>query len=215
MARRRLAEPAGRLHGPARRSARAYSQATFRVREFLAKNHVPFIWFDLEADPQVKQLLKQFEVSRSRHPRGRLGPQVAAVQPLQSPTGGCSGPVPAGGAGRCTTWSWSGPAPRGWRRRSTVPRRDYAPWFWTASRPAARPAAACASKTTWAFPQASPVCNWLNEPSRRPKVRSAPARRHSSSSVQFKNAFTVLQLDGGKMVTTQCMLIATGAEYRS
>ena len=37
-----------------------YSQDTFRVRDFLAKNRVLFTWLDLEADPQVKQLLKQF-----------------------------------------------------------------------------------------------------------------------------------------------------------
>ena len=31
-----------------------YSQDTFRVRDFLAKNRVPFTWLDLEADPQVE-----------------------------------------------------------------------------------------------------------------------------------------------------------------
>jgi thioredoxin reductase (NADPH) len=37
-----------------------YSQDTFRIRDFLAKNRVLFSWLDLEADPQVKQILAQF-----------------------------------------------------------------------------------------------------------------------------------------------------------
>ena len=42
-----------------------YSQDTFRIREFLSKNRVPFKWLDLEADPQVNQLLKQFGVTEA------------------------------------------------------------------------------------------------------------------------------------------------------
>ena len=45
-----------------------YSQDTFRVRDFLAKNRVPFTWLDLEADPQVKQLLERFGVSEADTP---------------------------------------------------------------------------------------------------------------------------------------------------
>ena len=32
-------------------------KGTLRVREFLARNLVPFTWMDLEDDPQVKQFL--------------------------------------------------------------------------------------------------------------------------------------------------------------
>ena len=45
-----------------------YSQDTFRVRDFLAKNRVPFTWLDLETDPQVEQLLKQFGVTEADTP---------------------------------------------------------------------------------------------------------------------------------------------------
>ena len=33
---------------------------TLRVRDFLAKNRVLFTWVDVETDPQVDRLLKQF-----------------------------------------------------------------------------------------------------------------------------------------------------------
>ena len=39
-----------------------YSQDTFRIRDFLSKNHVIFTWIDLETDTQVGELLKQFHV---------------------------------------------------------------------------------------------------------------------------------------------------------
>ena len=39
------------------------SRDTFRVRDFLAKNRVPFTWLDPEADPQAKELLKRYHAS--------------------------------------------------------------------------------------------------------------------------------------------------------
>src|SRR5262249_52764094 len=45
-----------------------YSQDTFRVRDFLAKNRVLFTWVDVETEPQVDRLLKQFGVSEADTP---------------------------------------------------------------------------------------------------------------------------------------------------
>src|SRR5271157_5490929 len=45
-----------------------YSQDTFRVRDFLAKNRVLFTWVDLETDPQVDRLLKEFFVTEADTP---------------------------------------------------------------------------------------------------------------------------------------------------
>src|SRR5581483_7506599 len=45
-----------------------YSADTFRVRAFLAKNRVLFTWVDVENDPQVDRLLKQFGVTEADTP---------------------------------------------------------------------------------------------------------------------------------------------------
>ncbi|MGA8028181.1 MAG: cyclic nucleotide-binding domain-containing protein, partial [Bryobacteraceae bacterium] len=45
-----------------------YSPDTFRVRDFLAKNRVLFTWVDLESDPQVDHLLKEFGVTEADTP---------------------------------------------------------------------------------------------------------------------------------------------------
>ena len=45
-----------------------YDRDTLRLRDFLAKNRVPFTWIDLENDFATDKLLKQFEVSRDNLP---------------------------------------------------------------------------------------------------------------------------------------------------
>ena len=67
MARRQLLRESGKFTG-LRVIGSRYSQDTFRIRDFLAKNQVPFTWLDLEADPQVKQLLQRFGVSEADTP---------------------------------------------------------------------------------------------------------------------------------------------------
>jgi thioredoxin reductase (NADPH) len=45
-----------------------YSPDTFRVRDFLSRNRVLFTWVDLETDPEVDRLLKQFSVTEADTP---------------------------------------------------------------------------------------------------------------------------------------------------
>jgi thioredoxin reductase (NADPH) len=45
-----------------------YSRDTHRLREFLARNKVPFTWIDLENDPQVNALLAQLSIIADETP---------------------------------------------------------------------------------------------------------------------------------------------------
>src|SRR5436305_5056310 len=45
-----------------------YSADTFRIRDFLAKNRVLFTCLDVETDPQVDRLLKQFGITEADTP---------------------------------------------------------------------------------------------------------------------------------------------------
>jgi thioredoxin reductase (NADPH) len=67
IARRQLLHESGNFTGPRVIGSR-YSQDTFRVREFLTKNRVPYTWLDLEASPEVDALLKQFGLSEADTP---------------------------------------------------------------------------------------------------------------------------------------------------
>jgi thioredoxin reductase (NADPH) len=45
-----------------------YSADTFRVRDFLARNRVLFTWVDLESDPEVARMLKDFGLTEADTP---------------------------------------------------------------------------------------------------------------------------------------------------
>ena len=58
-----------------------FSTDTFRIRDFLARNRVPFTWLDLENDPQVALLLKNFGVSEADTPVVIWGRKVILRNP--------------------------------------------------------------------------------------------------------------------------------------
>jgi thioredoxin reductase (NADPH) len=45
-----------------------YSRDAFRIRDFLAKNRIPFVWLDVEADPDVDRLLGRFGLTLADTP---------------------------------------------------------------------------------------------------------------------------------------------------
>jgi thioredoxin reductase (NADPH) len=45
-----------------------FSRDTWRIRDFLTKNQMPFAWLDLEDDPEVRRLLERFGVSEADTP---------------------------------------------------------------------------------------------------------------------------------------------------
>ena len=58
-----------------------YSPDTFRVRDFLSKNRILFTWIDLETDPNVDRLLKQFGVTESDTPVVAFGSMLLLRNP--------------------------------------------------------------------------------------------------------------------------------------
>src|SRR5262245_14719056 len=67
LARRQLLRDSGVFTG-LRVIGAAAAPDTFRVRDFLNKNRVPFAWLDPEADPKVQQLLDHFQVGAAETP---------------------------------------------------------------------------------------------------------------------------------------------------
>ncbi len=57
------------------------SQDTFRVRDFLAKNRIPFTWIDLDSDPAVKKLIAQFQVNETETPVVAWGTELVLRNP--------------------------------------------------------------------------------------------------------------------------------------
>jgi thioredoxin reductase (NADPH) len=191
-----------------------YSPDTFRVRDFLAKNRVLFTWTDVEADPHVDRLLKQFGVSEAdtpvvacgrmlllRNPSNReLADAIGIRRPLEQAVydlaivgGGPAGLAAAvyGASEGLRTVVLERLAPGG-QAGSSMRIENYLgfPTGLTGSELAGR-AVLQANKFGARITVPTPV-----------------------KGLTFDQAYPVLQLDGGETVTAKCLLIATGAEYR-
>ena len=80
IARRQLLRESGNFIG-LRVIGSRYSQDTFRIRDFLAKNRVLFTWLDLEADPQVNHVLTQFGFTPADTPVVAWGSKLLLRKP--------------------------------------------------------------------------------------------------------------------------------------
>ena len=191
-----------------------YSADTFRVRDFLAKNRVLFTWVDVETDPQVDRLLKQFGVTEAdtpvvacahklmlRNPSNReLADVVGIRQPLEQtvydlavvgggPAGLAAAVYAASEGLRTVVLEQTAP---GGQAGSSMRIENYLgfPLGLTGSELAGR-----------AVLQANKFGASLSVPT--------PVTR-----LEFEEAYPVLRLEDGEAVAAKCLLIASGAEYR-
>lgn len=191
-----------------------FSRDTFRVREFLAKNHMPFTWLDLEADPHVKQLLERFGMSEADTPavawgrklllrnpsdrqlaealglRRRLDHEVYDLVVVGAGPAGLAAAVYGASEGLSTVVLES-TAPGGQAGRS-MRIENYLgfPTGITGSELAER-AVVQANKFGALLPVGTQVIG-----------------------LKFDNGRAVLHLDGDEELGARCLLIATGADYR-
>ena len=190
-----------------------YSQDTFRIRDFLAKNHVLFTWLDLENDPAVAKVLEQFGVTEAetpivacahmlllRNPSNReLADEIGIRHPVEQTVYDLAivGSGPAGLAAAVygaseglRTVVLERTAPGG-QAGSSMRIENYLgfPTGITGSELADR-AVLQAEKFGANLSIATPV------------VR-----------LKFDNKLSVLELEDGENVIAKCLLIATGAEY--
>src|SRR6266403_1961485 len=191
-----------------------YSQDTFRIRDFLAKNRVLFTWLDLEGDPLVAKTLEQFGVSEAdtpivacahclllRNPSNReLAEAIGIRRPVEHTVydlavvgSGPAGLAAAvyGAAEGLNTIVLEHTAPGG-QAGSSMRIENYLgfPTGITGSELADR-AVLQADKFGAQISVPTPVMN-----------------------LTFDKAYSVLELEDGETVAAKCLLIATGAEYR-
>src|SRR5664279_612713 len=191
-----------------------YSPDTFRVRDFLSKNRILFTWVDLETDPNVDQVLKQFGVTEAdtpvvacpkmlllRNPSNRqLADAIGIHQPLEDlvydlvvvgagPAGLAAAVYGASEGLKTAVLEHTAP---GGQAGSSMRIENYLgfPTGLTGSELAGR-----------AILQANKFGVHLSVPT-------------LVNQLAFENAYTIVHVDGGETVTAKCLLIATGANYR-
>jgi thioredoxin reductase (NADPH) len=191
-----------------------YSPDTFRVRDFLAKNRVLFTWVDVETDPQVDRLLKQFGVTEADTPvvacghmlmlRNPSNRQLAEVIGIRQPLEQAVYDLAVVGAGPAGLAAAVYGASEGLR---TVVLEQTAPGGQAGS--------SMRIENYLGFPTGLTG----SELAGRAVLQANKFGAHLSIStpvtrLEFDKAYPVLHLDGGETVAAKCLLIASGAAYR-
>ena len=191
-----------------------YSQDTFRIRDFLTKNRALFTWVDVETDPQVDRLLKEFGITEADTPVVACGHMLLLRNPSNEKLADAIGihrpldhkvydllVVGAGPAGLAAavyaaseglqTAVLDGTAPGG-QAGSSMRIENYLgfPTGITGSDLAGR-----------AILQANKFGARLSVPT-------------AATRLEFQNGYAIVPVNGGEPIAAKCLLIATGAEYR-
>src|SRR5881409_576821 len=191
-----------------------YSTDTFRVRDFLAKNRVLFTWVDLETDPEVDKVLKQFNVTEAdtpviacssmvllRNPSNReLAERIGIRHPLDQTVYDLV-VVGAGPAGLAAAVYGASEGLRTAVLERTAP-GGQAGTSMRIENYLGFPAGVTGGELTdRAILQANKFGARIAVPS--------PVTR-----LTFDKSYCIVHLDGEEPVTTKCLLIATGVDYR-
>jgi thioredoxin reductase (NADPH) len=191
-----------------------YSPDTFRVRDFLARNRVLFTWVDIETDPEVDRLLKEFEITEAdtpvvvcahmlmlRNPTNQeLADQVGIHQSLERMVydllvvgAGPAGLAAAvyGASEGLTTAVVDGVSPGG-QAGSSMRIENYLGF------PTGLTGAELTDRATL---QANKFGAHLSIPT-------------AATRLSFENGYALLDTGNGEPISTKCLLIATGAQYR-
>jgi thioredoxin reductase (NADPH) len=191
-----------------------YSQDTFRIRDFLTKNRVLFTWVDLESDPEVDRLLKEFNVTEAdtpvvacshmlllRNPSNqKLADEIGVHQPLANTVYDLL-VVGAGPAGLAAAVYGASEGLQTALLDSTAPGGQAGSSMRIENYLGFPTGVTGAELTDRATLQANKFGAHLSVPT--------PATR-----LWFENGYAMLEAGGGDVITTKCLLIATGAQYR-
>ena len=212
MARRQMVRESGTFIG-LRVVGSRFSPDTFRIRDFLAKNLVLFTWTDLEANPDVEQLLKHFGLTEAdtpvvvckehvlRNPSNREIADAIGIHKLLDTTVYDLAVVGAGPAGLAAAVYGASEG------LNTVVLERTAPGGQAGS--------SMRIENYLGFPTGLTGSDLAEravlQANKFGAVLSIPA---PVTGVTFNGGYSVIALDGGENVIAKTMLVATGIEYR-
>jgi thioredoxin reductase (NADPH) len=191
-----------------------FSPDTFRVRDFLAKNRVLFTWMDVETDPEVDRMLKQFGVTEAdtpvvacstmlllRNPSNRdLAERIGILQPLEQTVYDLV-VVGAGPAGLAAAVYGASEGLRTAVLERTAPGGQAGTSMRIENYLGFPTGLSGSELTDRAILQANKFGAFLSI--------ATPV-----SGLTFDKGYPLVQLEGGDTVATKCLLIATGVDYR-
>jgi len=213
IARRQLLRESGKFSG-IRVIGSRYSSGTSRVRDFLTKNRLPFTWLDLEANPDVTQLLKQFGVTESDTPVVAWGRKLVLRNPSNRELADALGI-----RRRLEQMTYDlivvGAGPAGLGAGVYAASEGLITIVLEGAGPGGQAGRSMRIENYLGFPTGITG----NELAERAAVQASKfgariAVPTSVTRMSFDGTYPTLHIDGGETLTTKCVLIATGADYR-
>ena len=192
----------------------APSRDTFRIRDFLAKNQVPFTWIDTTHDPQVGALLKGFGLTEADTPVVVFGSEPLLKNPSTRALADLIG-VRRPLSQRVYDLVIVGGGPAGLAAAVYGSSEGLATAVIDATAPGGQAGTSSKIENYLGFPTGISGGELANrailQAQKFGTQFSSPSR---VARVEFENEHAVVWLDDGERVSTRCLLIATGAEYR-
>ena len=189
------------------------SRDTFRIRDFLARNQVPFTWIDMDHDPQVGALLHSFGLTEADTPVVVFGSEPLLRNPSTRALAELIG-VRRPLAQRVYDLVIVGGGPAGLAAAVYASSEGLATAVIDASAPGGQAGTSSKIENYLGFPTGISGAELANRAILQAQKFGAQFSSPSQAArLEFEKGQTLVWFDR-EHVSTRCVLIATGAEYR-
>lgn len=191
-----------------------YSRDTFRIRDFLARNRILFTWLDLEADPQVDQLLRAFVVTEAETPVVACGRMLLLRNPPNSELASAIGirkPLEQ------TVYDLAvvGAGPAGLAAAVYGASEGLSTVVVECTAPGGQAGSSMRIENYLGFPTGITGRELADRAVLQAnKFGALLSVSAAVRGLSFENDYALLHLDSNESVVAKCLLITTGAEYR-
>lgn len=190
------------------------SRDAFRIREFLARNQVPFTWIDIDSDPGVAELLRHFGIGPDDTPVVAYGTRPLLRNPTTRELAERVGLRPPLGS-ELYDLVVVGAGPAGLAAAVYGSSEGLATLVLDAAAPGGQAGASTKIENYLGFPTGISGSDLAARAVLQ--AQKFDARFSTPSEVvglHCRDSHPVVELADGERVTARCVLIATGAEYR-
>src|SRR6476660_7968908 len=189
------------------------SRDTFRIRDFLARNQVPFTWIDVDRDPQVGELLRSFGLSEADTPVVVFGSEPLLRNPSTRELAELIG-VKRPLAKRVYDLVIVGGGPAGLAAAVYASSEGLATAVIDACAPGGQAGTSSKIENYLGFPTGISGAELANRAILQAQKFGAQFSSPSAvARLEFERDKTLVWFDG-EHVSARCLLIASGAEYR-
>jgi thioredoxin reductase (NADPH) len=190
------------------------SRDTFRIRNFLARNQVPFTWIDVDHDPQVGELLRRFGLSEADTPVVINGSEPLLRNPSTRVLADAIGVRRLLGQ-RVFDLVVVGGGPAGLAAAVYGSSEGLATAVIDSTAPGGQAGTSSKIENYLGFPTGISGADLASRAILQAQKFGAQFSTPSQvARLEFENDKSVVWFDDGEQVSTRCVLIATGANYR-